>query len=107
MHCANPECGRAAHDLTSGVLRLIELDVPPDQRITRSDSGFPICVARSRYFWLCEQCCEVLRIRSWIDSGLVFEYRSSSPSTKETAQEFGFPVAGAVHGPQLVARRRA
>jgi hypothetical protein len=107
MNCANPECGRAANDLTSGALRLIELDVSPEQRVTRSDGGFPICVARSRYFWLCEQCCEVLSIRYWTGDGLVFERRANRPSMKKAVQEIGLPVTRAAHGPQLVMGRTA
>jgi hypothetical protein len=90
MHCANPECGRAANDLTSGVLRLIELDVPPEQRVTRSDGGFPICVVRSRYFWLCEQCCVVLSVRRWTANGLVFERRTNGSLIRKSVQ----PVEG-------------
>jgi len=86
MYCANPECGREAKDLTSGVLRSIELDVPPEQRVTRSDGGFPICVVRSRYFWLCEQCCEVLSVRRWTANGLVFERRTNGSSIRKAVQ---------------------
>jgi hypothetical protein len=107
MHCANPECGHVANDLTTGVLRLIELDVPPEQRVTRSDSGFPICAVRSRYFWLCEQCCEVLSIRRWTGNGLIFELRTSGSSIRKAVQEIGLPVARAAHGPQLLMGRTA
>lgn len=107
MHCANPECGCVADDLTSGALRLIELDVPPEQRVTRSDWGFPICAVRSRYFWVCERCCEVLSIRRWTGDGLVFERRANRPSIKRVVQEIGLPVTRAAHGPQLVIRRTA
>jgi hypothetical protein len=105
MHCANPECGRVADDLTIGVLRLIELDVPPEQRITRSDSGFPICAVRSRYFWLCEQCCEILRIRRWTENELIFEYRKIDSKSRKTAQEIALPVTSTARGPQLLRRR--
>jgi hypothetical protein len=107
MHCANPECGCVADDLTSGVLRLVELEVPPEQRVTRSDSGFPICAVQSRYFWLCEQCCGVLSIRRWTDSGLIFELRTSGRSMRNAVQEIGLPVARVAQGPQLVIRRTA
>ena len=107
MHCANPECGRVAIDLISGVLRLIELDVLPEQRVTRSDGGFPICAVRSRYFWLCEQCCEVLSVRRWTGNELIFERRPSGASIRKAVQEIGLPVARATHGPQLLVRRTA
>lgn len=36
MDCANPGCHRDAEDLRNGSLRLLELDVPPeDTHITR------------------------------------------------------------------------
>ena len=107
MHCANPECGCVADDLTSGVLRLIELDVPPEQRVTRSDWGFPICAVRSRYFWLCVQCCEVLSIRRWTGNGLIFEHRTNGPAIQKAVQEIGLPVSRVAHGPQLLARKTA
>lgn len=107
MHCANPECSRAANDLTIGLLRLIELEVSPEQRVARSDGGFPICVAPSRYFWLCEKCCEVLSIRNWTSDGLVFESRKRLPSMKKTVQQIDLPMARAARGPQLVVGRTA
>jgi len=107
MHCANPECGRVADDLTSGLLRLIELDVPPEQRVTRSDSGFPICAVRSRYFWLCEQCCEILRILRWTENELIFERRKNESALRKAAQEIGLPVTSTARGPHLLMRRTA
>ena len=75
MQCANPDCAKSAHDLTTGSLRLIELDVPPEQRVSRSDWGFPICSVPSRYFWLCERCCQFLSIRRWTKQGVILEHR--------------------------------
>ena len=104
MHCANPECDHVANDLTIGVLRLIEIDVPPEQRVTRSEWGFPVCVVRSRYFWLCERCCEVLSIRRWTENGLVFERRTGR-SIRKAVHEIGLPVRSRVaHGSQRLAR---
>ncbi len=76
MECANPECRAPAADLSTGVLRLIELDVPPDQRVIRSDGGFPVCSVPSHYFWLCSACAAHLRIKQWTRDGLTFERRS-------------------------------
>ena len=107
MRCANPECGRVADDLTSGALRLIELDVPPEQRVTRSEGGFPVCAVRSRYFWLCEQCCEVLRIRCWTGNELIFEHRMNESAIRKAVQEIDQTMARTAHGQQLLMRRTA
>lgn len=77
MHCANPECGRAAEDIRFGILRLLEMDVLPDERITGSDAGFPVCAVRSRYFWLCEECSKTLSIKKWTEAGIVLAPRNS------------------------------
>ena len=76
MKCANPECNAPA-DLSAGVLRLIELDVPPEQRLIRSDGGFPICSVPSRYFWLCPTCASHMKIKRWTHDGITFELRPS------------------------------
>ncbi len=77
MHCANPGCGRAAEDIRFGMLRLLEMDVLPDERITGSDAGFPVCAVPSRYFWLCEECSKTLSIRKWTKAGIVLAPRNS------------------------------
>jgi hypothetical protein len=107
MHCANRECGRFADDLTSGVLRLIELEVPPEQRVTRSDSGFPICSVQSRYFWLCERCSAVLTIRYWTGNELILEGRTRELPTGRMVQAIGLPVKRVSPGPQLLGARTA
>lgn len=76
MRCANPDCSLAATDVTKGVLRLLELDVPPERRVMRSDGGFPICCVPSRYFWLCEDCARFFRIQRWTERGLILERRA-------------------------------
>lgn len=76
MHCANPECGRAADNIRFGTLRLLEMDVRPDERITGSDAGFPVCSVPSRYFWLCEECSKTLSIRKWTAAGIVLAPRN-------------------------------
>jgi hypothetical protein len=73
MRCVNPDCGTVATDLTRGVLRLLEMDVPPEERVTRSEGGFPICCVPSRYFWLCAKCATFLSIRRWTADGLLLE----------------------------------
>jgi hypothetical protein len=81
MQCANPECRNPAFDLSTGVLRLIELAVPPADRVVRSDGGFPVCSVPSRYFWLCPKCSSFLRIRQWTHDGLIFEQRLPGGAT--------------------------
>lgn len=78
MHCANPDCETPAVDLSTGVLRLIELDVSPEQRVIRSDGGFPVCSVPCRYFWLCPRCSSFLGIMRWTPDGLTFERRTNA-----------------------------
>lgn len=82
MHCANPLCGRVADDIRYGILRLLEMDVVPDERVTGSDTGFPVCTVQSRYFWLCQECCKTLWIKKWTAEGIVLAPRNSGlPAT--------------------------
>jgi len=76
MQCANPECRTPAEDLSAGVLRLVELDVPPEERVVRSDGGFPVCSVPSRYFWLCPRCSSYLRVRRWTPDGVTLEIKT-------------------------------
>ena len=76
MQCANPDCRAPAIELSAGILRLIELDVPPEHRVVRSDGGFPVCSVPSRYFWLCPKCSSYLRIRRWTVDGITLETRT-------------------------------
>jgi len=78
MQCANPDCRTPAVDLTDGVLRLIELDAPPEERVVRSDGGFPVCSVPSRYFWLCPKCSPYLRVRGWNVNGVTFETKAGA-----------------------------
>ena len=73
MRCANPQCGVIAEDLLKGTLTLIEFETPADERILHAAGGFPVCSAQTRYFWLCEACSRMFRIRKWNSSGLVLE----------------------------------
>lgn len=73
MECANPRCRRDVHDLHGGTLRLLELDVPPEERLDGGDYGFPVCKVPSRFFWLCAACSRVLRLKGWTATGLILE----------------------------------
>ena len=85
VHCANPNCKLPAVDLSIGVLRLIELDVPPDKRVVRSDGGFPVCSVPSRYFWLCPRCSSLMKIKRWTSDGLILEPRANSKASATDA----------------------
>ena len=89
MQCANPDCNLIAQDLLTGTLRLLELDVPPEKRVIRSEWGFPICSVPSKYFWLCGDCSRFLRMKRWMPEGLILEHR--------THQIRGHEDDGAIH----------
>jgi len=71
MRCANSECGRNAQHLFEGTLWLVELDVPPGARIVGDESGFPICVVPSRYFWLCPDCSRSMKVHGWTSKEII------------------------------------
>ena len=71
MRCANPNCRSTAENLLKGILKLIEFETPPDERVLYAAGGFPVCSARTRYFWLCETCSKRLTIKKWNSTGLV------------------------------------
>jgi len=73
MRCANPNCHAIADNLLMGTLALVEFETAPDDRILHAGGGFPICVTRTRYFWLCQACSRLFRIRKWNSSGLILE----------------------------------
>jgi hypothetical protein len=73
MRCANLNCRAMADHLLMGTLALVEFETAPDDRISHAAGGFPICIARTRYFWLCETCSRLFRIRRWNSSGLILE----------------------------------
>lgn len=104
MRCANSDCNKAACDLTTGTLRLLELDVPPEERVLRSDWGFPICAVPSRYFWLCEHCSQFLNIRRWTKEGLILDFKVKAHSDRGEVKEERLPVASTNRPPLLVAR---
>jgi hypothetical protein len=73
MHCSNPDCRQEAHDLQSGTLRLMEMEVPPEERVTRADYGFPVVAVPAKHLWLCEACARLFRIKRWTRAGVVLE----------------------------------
>ena len=72
MRCANPNCRAMADNLLMGTLALVEFETAPDDRILHAAGGFPICVTRTRYFWLCNVA-RLFTIRKWNSSGLILE----------------------------------
>lgn len=87
MRCANPECGKIAEHLFDGTLRLIELDLPPGRRTTGEESGFPVCIVPTRYFWLCPECSNLLEIHRWTPKGIIVKPIAQS-ATLANAQTF-------------------
>jgi hypothetical protein len=88
MHCANPACRLKSQDLRDGILRLVELDVSPEDRVLGAGTGFPICSVPTRYFWLCKACSRVLTIKRWTSTELTLEPRedtNGAPSLHPTA----------------------
>lgn len=73
MRCSNPDCRQEARDLQSGIVRMLEMEVPPEERITRAEGGFPVVVVPVKHFWLCEACARRFRIKRWTVAGLVLE----------------------------------
>src|SRR3954447_11940616 len=73
MRCANLNCQAMAENLLMGTLALVEFETAPDDRILHAGGGFPICVTKTRYFWLCQACSRLFRIRKWNSSGLILE----------------------------------
>lgn len=93
MHCVNPECRRDAQELDGGTLRLLELAIPPEERIVRADSGFPVVVVPSRYFWLCPGCSRVWRMKRWTRDGLLLEANLAEGLREGTSQTVKVPPA--------------
>jgi hypothetical protein len=80
MRCANPNCRAMADELLKGTLRLVEFETPPDDRLLYAGSGFPVCAARTRYFWLCAECSRRFTITKWDSSGAILERHPESDS---------------------------
>ncbi len=75
MNCANPECRAVMQEMHGGTVRMLELEVPPEERIARSEWGFPTLCVPTRYVWLCASCSRVFRLRRWTADGLILEPR--------------------------------
>ena len=80
MRCANPSCRAPADELLKGTLTLKEYETTPGDRLLDSAGGFPVCAARTRYFWLCSACSRMFAITKWNSSGLVLERLPESDS---------------------------
>jgi hypothetical protein len=89
MRCANRDCNAMADDLMSGSLKLMEFEMDPGDRLLHAAGGFPICIARTRYFWLCERCSRKLTISRWNSSGVILEGLPGrgAPDRKPSSQE--------------------
>ena len=98
MLCANTNCRTYADDLLKGTLKLMEFETSPDKRVLYSSGGFPVCSARTRFFWLCPKCSRRFTIVKWNASGVILERlpeydaalempaaRKTEPGTRETA----------------------
>ena len=109
MRCANAKCHAVMQDLQGGTMRMLELEVPPEERITRSEWGFPVLCVPAKYFWLCENCSRIFRIRRWTPAGLVLEPRlvthSQSGGPSRSTPTLPVPVQRSV--PQLMAGKLA
>lgn len=103
MHCANPECRQVMQDLYQGTLVLLELDVPPDERIVRSESGFPVCTVPSKYFWLCPQCSSLWIMKRWTATGLVLEPTQPVQTLHTVLEKFRYEPASEKLQPEFSA----
>lgn len=83
MQCMNPNCRQEAQDLHTGTLRLLELAIPPLERVVRADGDFPVVAVPSRFFWLCSQCSRAWRMKCWTTAGLVLV-----PNQPDNSQEW-------------------
>lgn len=75
MKCANPSCTSTLVYLRGGVLRLLEMESTPADRLHGHGDGFPVCRPSARYFWLCGDCARVLELKRWTAQGLILESR--------------------------------
>lgn len=87
MRCANRNCNVVADDLLKGTLKLMELETDPSHRLLHAAGGFPICIARTRYFWLCDRCSRKFTISRWNSSGVFLARRPGSVSPSLRAPE--------------------
>lgn len=83
MRCANPKCNAAMMEAAGGTMTMLELELPPEARIERSEWGFPILCVPAKYFWLCEECSRLYLIRRWTTAGLLLHPRLAEVSKPE------------------------
>jgi hypothetical protein len=100
MRCANPDCRAMADNLLKGTLALVEFETPPEDRIMYAGGGFPVCTARTKYFWLCEKCSRFFTIRKWNASGLVLESKNREGSRLPEPQAGRKPATAIPSAPQ-------
>jgi hypothetical protein len=104
MRCANPKCRATAENLLKGILKLIEFETPPDERLLYAAGGFPVCSARTRYFWLCETCSKHLTIKKWNSTRLVLGPLFEGGDLQPAFRSPQMPVPKT--GPAVLNRRR-
>lgn len=93
MQCANPRCCKAAQDIQTGTLRMMEMELPPEERVTQADGGFPVLAARTQFFWLCAECSRTMKMKRWTSIGLVLEANLPDASHKPGKQPSRKPTA--------------
>ena len=103
MRCANPKCCATDENLLKGILKLMELETAPDKRLLYAGGGFPVCSARTRYFWLCETCSKHLTIKKWNSTGLVLEPLFEGGHSQQAVRPPRMPVPKT--GPAVLNRR--
>jgi hypothetical protein len=93
LHCANPNCHTIAEDILKGTLTLVEFEAAPADRLLYAEGGFPVCCARTRYFWLCEPCSEHLAIKKWNSAGPILVPLQESSSYLSELNASKIPVS--------------
>lgn len=99
MNCANPKCRAVMQEMHGGTMRMLELEVPPEERIARSEWGFPILCVPTRYVWLCASCSRVFKLRRWTADGLILEPRLVDCSSGKLPLRIPTKEPGIMRGP--------
>ena len=96
MYCANPNCRVSAEEMMKGTLRLLEFETPPEERTRYSSGGFPVCFAKTRYFWLCEKCSYLFTISKFGGWGKVNDdfFDEETGSVAKIENELGVSTSG-------------
>jgi hypothetical protein len=97
MRCANPKCNAAMMDTVGGTMTMLELELPPEARIERSEWGFPVLCVPAKYFWLCEECSRLYLIRRWTKAGLFLEPRLAEVSRREVLRAVSHKLPAGSH----------